>query len=381
MIGAEMDLVKAEDLVELADELGGSRVSLFMPTSRQAGRGGRNRIRLKNLTRHAEHALAGQGLPPNRIDALLEPARQVLDRVLPRADLSDGLAVFLGPDGGRHMRVPVRLPEAVTVGDRFVVSPLLPMLTASGHFYVLALDQDEIRLLRGDRFGMAEVALDGLSLAVWVTLPRRRPQGHAFATDRGGAGNRAGYHGEEPHTTTTMVAQHFHRVDQALREVLGGDDVPLVLAGVRAMQAVYRQVNTYPHLVADGVDGSPRGLTSKDFHRCAWPIVEPVLRSAEIRAAAAYREKAGTGRTCHESGEVLSAAEQGRIETLFLCTDAAGGQRRSPGGGLLRPAAEPDTAQHVEFAAVATLRHGGDVFAVPRRRMPDATQIAAVLRY
>jgi hypothetical protein len=361
-----MDIVQAQDLVELADQRGGSRVSLFMPTRRQAGRGGRNRIRLKNLTRQAEQTLAGQGLPPNRIDALLEPARHVLDRVLPGADLSDGLAVFLGPDGGRHMRVPVRLPEAVTVGDRFVISPLLPLLTAGGHFYVLALSQDEIRLLRGDRFGMDEVPLDGLSLAMWVTLPRRRPQVHAFATDRGGAGNRAVYHGDDAHTVTTMVTQHFHRVDQALQEVLGGDSVPLVLAGVRSMQAVYRQVNTYPHLTADGVDGSPRDLTCREFHRGAWPIVEPVLRSAEMRAAAAYREMAGTGRTCHESGEVLSAAEQGRIDTLFLCTDDAA-------GGLLRPAAE--------FAAVATLRHGGDVFAVPRRRMPDATQVAAVLRY
>jgi hypothetical protein len=41
------------------------------------------------------------------------------------------------------------LPELVTVGDRFVVRPLLPLLSAGGHIYVTALSQDEIRLFRG----------------------------------------------------------------------------------------------------------------------------------------------------------------------------------------------------------------------------------------
>jgi hypothetical protein len=108
---------------------------------------------------------------------------------------SDGLALFLGPSGLRRFRVPLRLPELVTVGNGFVVRPLLPLLAPDGHFYVMALSQDEIRLFEGTRFGLDELALDGLPMAVWLTMPRPQPQVHAFLADRGGTGRRTVFHG------------------------------------------------------------------------------------------------------------------------------------------------------------------------------------------
>ena len=40
--------------------------------------------------------------------------------------------------------------------------PLLPLLIGGGHFYVMALSQDKIRLFEGTRFSLDELALDGL---------------------------------------------------------------------------------------------------------------------------------------------------------------------------------------------------------------------------
>jgi hypothetical protein len=163
--------------------------------------------------------------------------------------------VILGPDGPRHLRVPLRLPELVTVGDRFVVRPRLPLLSAGGHFHVLALNQDEIRLFHGTRVGLDQVQLDGLPLAVWLTMPRRRPQVHAFLAEWGGTGGRAVFHGGDDYDAKPLILQHFRRVDQALRELLAGDPAPVVLAGVRFLQAIYHQANTHPELVPAGIDG------------------------------------------------------------------------------------------------------------------------------
>ena len=66
--------------------------------------------------------------------------------------------------------------------------PLLPLLIGGGHSYVMAISQDEIRLFEGTRFSLDELALDGLPLAMWLTMPRRRPQVQAFLADRGGTG-------------------------------------------------------------------------------------------------------------------------------------------------------------------------------------------------
>jgi hypothetical protein len=375
-----MDVLEANDLIRLADPRGGTRISIFLPTHRGGPQTERNRIRLKNQLRQAHHALRAGGLPAGQIDAILEPGHRLLDLVGLWDRPSDGLAVFLGPDGHRYLRVPLRLPELVTVGDRFVIRPLVPLLNAGGHFYVMALSQDEIQLFHGTALGLDQVQLEGLPLAVWLTMPRRRPQVQAFLADRGGSGGRAVFHGADDHDPKPLILQHFRRVDQALRDLLGDDPAPVVLAGVRYLQALYRQANTHPHLLDAGVDGSPRDARPDELHRRAWPLVEPALRGHETAAAAGYRELRGTGRTANTPHEVFTAAEQGRVETLFLSTDTP--EWRPRAGARLRQLAEiPAPDDQLDLAAVATLRHSGTVYAVPAARMPDAHPVAATLRY
>jgi hypothetical protein len=295
---------------------------------------------------------------------------------------SDGLALFLGPDGLRHLRVPLRLPELVTVGDRFVVRPLLPLLIAGGHFYVLTLSQDEIRLFHGTRFGLHQMDLEGLPLAMWLTMPRRRPQVHAFLADRGGAGAQTVFHGSGGgDDVKPLVLRHFQRVDEALRVLLEGDQAPVVLAGVRYLQAIYQKANTHRQLLATGVDGSPRDITSDQLHHQVWPLVEPALREQEVAAANTYRALQGTGRTSREPAEALAAAQQGRVETLFLSTDAPEWRTSAHGGPLIRLGDTPSAGEQLDLAAVATLRHAGAVYAVPASGMPDTSPVAATLRY
>jgi hypothetical protein len=376
-----MDIINAHDLIRLADQRGGTRISIFLSTHRGGPQTERNRIQLKNQLRHAHHALRTDGVPTGQIDAMLEPGYRLLDLVGLWGQSSDGLAVFLGPDGLHHWWIPLRLPELVTVGDRFGVRPLLPLLNAGGHFYVMALSRDEIRLFHGTRFGLDQVQLDGLPLAVWLTMPRRLPQVHAFLADRGGTGGRAVFHGGDEYDAKPLILQHFRRVDQALRELLAGDQAPVVLAGVRYLQAIYHQANAHPQLLPAGIDGSPRDMSPDQLHHRAWPLVEPLLRSHEAGAATGYRAWQGTGRTSNTPDEVFAAAQQGRVETLFLCTDTPEWRTRANGEPLVLLTNTPTPNDQLDLAAVATLRHAGTVYAVPAARMPDANAVAATLRY
>jgi hypothetical protein len=370
-----MDILNAQVLTKLHDERGGVRISMFLPTHRAGPQIDRNRIRLKNLLRQAEQALRDDDISAAAAAEMLQPARHLLDQGRLWERPSDGLAIFLGAGGLRHFRVPLRLPELVAVGDRFLTWPLLPLLTAGGHFYVLALNQDDLRLFKGSRYGLDEMTVDGLALAVWATMPRRRAHVHAFVADRGGIGGRAVFGGIED-DTTPLVLEHFRRVDRALREVLEAETAPVVLAGVRSTQALYRQVNTHPGLIGEGVDGNPRDLSLEHLHRLAWPLAEPVLRGAETTAAAGYRELRGTGRTCTDTTAVCAAARQGRVETLFVRADTPTGTAQ-----IVRLHENTSAADDLDCAAVSTLRHSGTVYAVPRNRMPDTAPMAATLRY
>lgn len=211
-------------------------------------------------------------------------------------------------------------------------------------------------------------------------MPRRRPQVHAFLADRGGAGARTVFNGSDDAGPKMLVLQHFQRVDQALREVLGAGRAPLVLVGVRSMQALYRKANTYPELLAAGLDGSPRDISTEELHRRAWPLVEPVLRRDEAIAASAHRALQGTGRTCSEPADVVTAVQQGRVETLFLSTDTPEWRSGVDAEPLIRLGNPLREVEQVDLAAVATLRYAGEVYAVPAVHMPGGDSVAATFR-
>jgi hypothetical protein len=65
--------------------------------------------------------------------------------------MSDGLVTFLRPGWHRMFRVPTTVPEVATIGDRFVISPLLRVVTGAAHFLVLTVSQRRVRLLEGCR--------------------------------------------------------------------------------------------------------------------------------------------------------------------------------------------------------------------------------------
>jgi len=375
-----MDLLNADDLTDLALGRGTPRISLFLPTHRDGPSTVRNGIRLRNLLRRVERALRAEGMHDARIGALLAPADQLLELMRQGDQPSNGLAVFVGPDEFRRFRVPLRLPELATIGDRFVVRPLLPLLTANGHFSVLTLTPDELRLYEGTALDLDEVILEGMSLAVWQSMPRQPPLVRAVLQGRDELGEAAVFHGSGTDDIKARVLEHFRRVNQAMRQVLRHGHVPLVLVGARSLQDLYREANTYPMLVSEGVDGNPHLFRPEVLHRRAWTIVEPMLRRAEDAAVGAHRAVRRTGRTCSRPAEVLMAAAQGRVETLFLSTSAPRRWAGRDAGPLIWLGHLSDEWDHVDLAALATVRAGGRVFAVPSQRIPERNPVAATLR-
>jgi hypothetical protein len=201
----------------------------------------------------------------------------------------------------RALRVPLDLPELAVVADRFHISPLLPLLTGDGHFFVLALSQHQIRLLEGTRDRLEEVHLPGVPLGVRDALQGREAQKQLqlYVADRGGVAARGIFHGHGSagDIQTERVLRYFRKVNRALREVLAGERAPMVLAAVEHLAPIWRKANTYPHLVDEVLPGSPEGLGMHQLHARAWAVVEPLFLQAQREAAARYDQLAGTGLT------------------------------------------------------------------------------------
>jgi hypothetical protein len=380
---APVDVVRKTDLQRLALGRRGPCVSVFLPTHRAGREVQQGPIRLKNLLRQATEVLKSDGVRAPEIDRLLAPLRRLLDDRLFWQYQSDGLALFSRPGWWRSFRVPLDLPELAMVrDDRFHVTPLLPLLAGDGHFFVLALSQNQIRLLEGTRDRVEEVELPGVPLGVRDALQGEEVQKQLqlYVADRGGVGAGGIYHDGHPgEGQAERILRYFRKVDRGLREVLAGERAPMVLAAVEHLSPIYRKANTYPQLVDEVLPGSPEGRSPHELHARAWPIVEPLFLRAQREAVARYDRLAGTGLTSQDAQDIGRAAEDGRIETLFVShhpagpSGAAGDAPVSDGDGGLRDV--------LELATVTALSKGGTVYVFPAGEVPGGGNAAAVFRY
>lgn len=362
-------------------------VSIFMPAHRAGEQTKQDPIRLKNLIREAQGQLKDIGLSAKSAKELLVPIEKLLKDTFFWRHQSDGLAIFSSAGLFRCYRLPVSFDELVVVTDRFHIKPLLALLASDGRFYVLALSQNKVRLLACTRYTASEVALEDMPQSLADTIrydPQRNVQLHT-ATSTGGGGQSAIFHGHGSgiDDAKTSILKYFRQIDAGLSELLAGEQVPLIVAGVDYLLPIYAQANTYKYLMEDGVKGNPEDLSTDELRDHAWAIAEAHFAKARTEAAARYREFSGTQRASSQLTKAIPASYNGRIESLLVTVGVQlwGTFDVEAASIDVHHEMQPGDQDLLDFAAIFTLLNGGVVFAVASEQMPDNEKLAAVFRY
>ncbi len=380
-----MDRLSRDDLRNLIEARAAPCVSFFLPSGRAGPSAQQGMIRLKNLLRQAQEQLLALGMRSPVAKELLAPAWELVGDSLFWSYQSDGLALFLSREGMRRWRLPVRFEELVVVGDRFHVKPLLSLFTGNGQFYVLALSQNQVRLLWGTRHSVTEVPIEDVPTSLADVLRPDLIQKHLqFRTAAASGPGRQAimYHGTGgvDDGRKADLVRFFQRIDDGLRAYLSSAPVPLVLAGVDYLLPLYREASSYQHLVEGGVTGNPERLSAEELHAQAWAVVEPHFRRALEAAEARFAERLGKGLASAQLPEVLRASRDGRVETLFVAVGVQRWGQVGPRGEIVvRGSPEPGDHDLLDLAAVETLTRGGVVYAVAQ--VPGGGDLAAVFRY
>jgi hypothetical protein len=386
-----MNLVSRVEIEALAIENDKQCISIFMPTHRAGPATQQDPIRLKNLLRSTQEQLLQRGLRRPKVDDLLQPARNLISSHSFWQHQSDGLALFLASKMFRAYRLPLDFEELLVVGDHFHLKPLLPLLSEDGRFYILALSQNEIRLLQGTRYSVGQIDLDTVpknlaDLLKWDD-PEQRLQWHTGTGPRTNS-RAAVFHGHgvaSADDPKDHIFRYFRKIDDAVNQMLAGDTGPLLLAGVDYMHPIYRDANSYPHLLVEGILGNPEELSAEELHKRAWGLVQPLFERERKKAADYYSQLAGedTGLASCEVGKVVPAAYHGRVEYLFV---AVGSQRwgafeQDTSALVLHEKAAAGDEDLLDLAAVYTFLNGGTVYAVGPESVPGEGALAAVFRF
>jgi hypothetical protein len=383
------DLLGRADVHELIARCDELLVSVFLPTHRTAPDVEQDPIRLRNLLDQAAAQASAAGVRGPEVRELLEPARSLLAPA--EAGFwnyqSDGLALFLARGFFRLFRLPVELPELVVVGERFHVKPLLGLLCADQRFYVLALSQNEVRLLEGTRQRVEEVELRDVpqDLREALRFDELEKQRLFHIAGAGQAGPVVFHgHGIGGEVDKALLERYLRQVDDGLwATVLRDERAPLVLAGVEYEQSMFRGLTRYRHVLDQGIDGNPEQLSPQALHRRALEIVEPVINRSRNEAAGRYRQAAGRGQGAEDIEQVVRAAFQGRVESLFVAVGIQ--QWGTVDADTLEMTVHEERQSGdedlLDLAAVHTMLHSGDVFALQPGELPGAGPAAALLRY
>jgi len=374
-------VVEATELKGLIETTSSPAVSIYLPTVRVTAQPEQNAVLLKNALGGIDERLVARGMSRSEVARLLEPLRSLLgDRDFWNHQL-EGLALLRAPDTFERFRLPFSVRPRVIVADSPYVVPLFRPLAHGSSFYVLALSQGAVRLVECTAQGAGEVDTSAFDIPHSLAEALRyddlqKPESrHPTTTGPG--------HGDDGEDHKGQVRRYVHAVDVGVSRHLSSRGAPLVLAAVDFVRAMYRETTDYPAVLSNGIDGNPDHLRPKQLLEAARPIMEAHFEKQMNELKNRYETAlAHDGAAC-ELEQVLWAAHDGRVDTLFVRDGAEDWAKVDAEGRSLERSDGPEagTEELHDLTARRSLINGGRVLALDDGAMPCSGPIAAIYRY
>ena len=385
-----MDFFNLQRFLELSEKKHEHCISIYSPTLRKGENVKQNAIRFKNALNKVKAELEARDLREKQIEPLLKPAGKLLNDSVFWSYQSDGLAVFITPDDFYYYRFPVDFEELVNVSGRFYLKPLISMLSNDGRFFILSLNQKDIKLYEGSQYNIKEVDLKNVPLSIDEALkyddPERQLQYHT-GTGTGKGRRAAMFHGQGTGTDAAgqkkNILRFFQIVNKGIHEYLKDETSPLILAGLDFLLPIYRDANSYTHLIDAAVQSNPAELSVKELHSRAWDAVLPFFEKEQEKALLKFQENKEKKTASSDIKEIIPAAFSGKIQYLFIPTGHHkwGAYHVDTMSVEIHDERHPNDDDLLDLAAVQTIGQRGSVFPLKPENMPDKSEVAAVFRY
>jgi hypothetical protein len=347
-------------------------LSLYLPTSPVTQDAQKDRIELKNLARAGLDQLRANDTDKRTVSAIEEAIDDLVDDDEFWRFQANSLAVFATADSTLTFRLPNRLEASVEAADRFFVKPLLRAVTVPQTALVLALAQGSVRLV--------EVTPDMPAYELKVAgMPRDAASavGKASILGRSPSGRIQGSEGQK-----VRLRQYARQVDNALRNLLGGREIPLILAATAPLDSIFRSVNTYPHLVAEGIAGNPEAHRDDELAQASRGILDNLHRAELERLRALFDTRSAEGRTTTDIAQAARAATFGAVDALLVDIDEViDGTVDDDGRVHLSGEACAASYGVVDQIAARAWLSGAQVMGERRTDIPGGGSLAAILRY
>jgi hypothetical protein len=382
-----MEKISFDLLKQMMEEDHKGLVSIYMPTWRYGSEAAQSRIQLKNILKEAEEKLISMGYGVREATELLKPCTLLLDDALFWQKQDKTLALFISESSFKHFRLPITSEETLSVSNKYYLRPLIKYLSSDTRFNVLALSQSEIKLYKAGAYDIERVDVPEIDELVENYIPANELRQEA-TSPKGAAGGATSFlHGynEMSQTEKNEISKHLRTIDKEVSRVLKDSGAPLLVYSVDYIYPMYKEVNTYPHLMEESIKGSPVGASLRDIHDKAMEIVVPKVESTLEREIEKFNTLKGTDSklsSC-DAAEITKMALHGRVERLFVADGVQQwGFLDNDTGEIIVDNREGEKHMDIlDRALIAAMENGGKVYVLDKERMPVLKPAAAILRY
>lgn len=360
----------SETLKALQVPQDGPCLTVTLPTHRTTPDNRQDPIRLANVVRSARQLVTSE-LDKATAAVILERLEELVHD-FPHQENLDGLAFFVSAQTARPVRLPLPLPERITIGERFAVQDLLHVLNRATPYLFLVLSDRPTRLYHGLLDQLEEVNDE-------ATFPFENlaVDGETLRTNDS-AINTALLHDEHQRI-------FFRDVDQRLKVVVGDTRPLLIVAGVTKYLALFHEVTHHRELIAATISGSFTDLSPAELAVRVEPALAQALESRSRQVLEQLTQAVDRRRSCSTLPTCRREARAGRIHVLMVEQHYHESAVIAAESADMVPADGASGDMHVDGGVDAVIDQvqatGGGIVIVPNGSLHEHGRIAGLLRY
>ena len=373
----------------LALKRGSHSVSIYVPMYKSGKEQNEHlaQANLKGCINEVHRGLEKYALGEEEINNYLKPVTDLMTDVEVWRNPSDGLAVFLNKDGLNYYLFPIDFETRTYIADHFYLKPLLPVYHDDGTYYLLELSEDYVKLYKCSRYKCKDLyiedfAPDQLEKAVGFDYKDKMLQFRSGQATHG-AGSFHG-HGEGKDDHYDEMIAFFRGIDKGINELISDRKAPLVLACSAPLHSRYKEANSYPNLYEKFLGGDPEYRDKKKMHQLSWDLMQEYFMQTKKDKLNLFTELYHTPKISYNPSEIIPAALQGKIDTLFVRkgTDIFGIYDQENNKVRFDDVKKLTNVSLINFAAMHTFMQKGLVYELEPNDMPVMEEpINAIFMY
>lgn len=346
-----------------------SAVSIVMPLSQKETKlfsKKTNSDKLKKLIDKAEKQIVKQD---NVNPEILEPIKDIADSEILSKIRAEGVAFYLSENGLSHYFLSNKPSELVVVNSEFHLRPLLAQMNEDTNYVILAISESSVRLLKANKNRVQNIAPESMPESLEVVRIALKTLLNTEDSPPTRVGVRKNSDDE--------LKAYVRIIEKTIHPILRSEGLPVILAATPKLQGMFRSVSSYHNLMAESLSFDPEVLSESELQHYAWQIVKhklPEYRSGRSK----YRMK------IFDVREILSAAFQGRIHSLYLnpSTHVWGRLKTSQSGAFVSHTTPREgDVDLLSVAALQTHQHHGQIVEAEASEITHGFPVMAILRY